>query len=167
MKRMSRFCISTLFILILIGCITFSNSPGQTQMQESDSIDIKSGETESNLDSWLGMYQFYEFSEPNINMLYKIEIFKDNSKYFANIIIDGFQTSERIKAIVLKQDNAVEIIFKEYLQDNAFKQYKQGDLLLKLLNNNSEILTEWGELKPILRENSESGNIYFRLIPEK
>ena len=160
MKCVYKLFISILFILFFISCPASSKSPEQTFMQSS-SVYVNIGNRETDLDNWLGVYEFYEFSEPNINMLYKIEVFKESNSYFADVKIDGFQTSTRIRCTVSVNNNTLKIFFKEYLPDNTHELYRSGDALLKLTKKDNKILTEWGELRPILTTNNKPGKVCF------
>ena len=112
------------------------------------------------LDSWIGNYDFYEFSEPNMNMVYHIEIYKHMEKYFASINIDGFQTMGRIKADVIGNTKSIKLIFNSYLADNVSELYQKGDALL-LLRKGDKLLTSWLEMKPMLSENEGSNKVQF------
>lgn len=118
------------------------------------------------MNEWLGDYEFFEHYPPNIDMEYDINIYKENSDYFAKIFIDGFQTTSRIKAKVLSKQDGIELVFESYLPDNDFELYKEGDLLINFKKENSEIYTYWGKIEAILPENKDSGKVYFTKLEE-
>jgi hypothetical protein len=119
-----------------------------------------------NLNEWVGDYKFYEFFPPNINMDYNINVYEKNGEYFAKIYIDGFQTSKKIKAKVIRNNGGIDFAFEEYLPDSTGEKLNQGDVLLGFKKVNSEILTNWGKIDPILPENKVSGKIYFTKVKE-
>lgn len=126
---------------------------------------MQSGHTNfsnNGIDTWIGNYVFNEFAAPNIDMNYSISIYKENGDYYANIKIDGFQSMTRAKAKIKGNDNSIVLIFDEYLPDNKFKLFNKDDILLTFKKKNSDIVTYWGKLKPILTENKDSGKVYFK-----
>jgi hypothetical protein len=84
----------------------------------------------NDLNRWIGGYEFYEFASPNINMNYTVNIYEDDGKYYADIIIDGFQTMARLKAIVQGDSKSIDLIFDSYLPENVQEIYKKGCILL-------------------------------------
>ena len=112
-------------------------------------------------DSWVGNYSFSEYALPNINMFYGIGVFKEQSNYFVNIYIDGFQTITRIKAKVVGDKDKIDLVFDSYLPDNRFETFHTGDILVSFKRADSAILTDWGVLQPILKENQAPGKVYF------
>lgn len=131
---------------------------------------LKSITASQSLDSWVADYSFSEFVPPDQNMFYSISVFKENDSYYAEINIDGFQTTQRLKAEVEGDENSVKFIFSKYLEDNRFEPYKKGEILLSFEREKSDLNTFWGKITPIDKNNSESGGIYFEssnsLIPK-
>lgn len=121
----------------------------------------------NNLDSWIGEYEFGGVLEtdsnirPNPVWVYNLDIYKETGIYYATIEIDGYQTIQRLKAIVKGDEEFISLIFELYLPDNQSEPYKENDILLSLEKKNSEIYTYWGKINPIVEENNESGKVYF------
>lgn len=125
--------------------------------------------SKDDLTVWIGEYSFYE-STPHVNpdapdmfWDYTINIFKENDDYLATVYVDGFQTMKRIKAKVLGDSENISLIFEEYLPgDSRYMDIiNKGDKLLSFKRHNSDMLTEWGALKPMLPENKIPNKIYF------
>jgi hypothetical protein len=131
-----------------------------TETEQSESTEAEQSETINQLESWIGIYKFNEFAEPDQNMWYSINIFKENNAYYAKVQIDGFQSMDRIKALVEGDKSLVCIVFIEYLPENLMEIYSEGDLLLKLEKEDDVIYTEWEAIGPLIIKNEERG-IYF------
>jgi len=101
----------------------------------------------SDLNVWIGNYDYYEFCEPNINLVYQIHVFQEKSIY-AEVDVEGFQTSEHLKAKISGDKNHIEFSFDSYYPDNAFQSYQKGDVLFSFQRNGSDSLIEWGKLSP-------------------
>ncbi len=138
--------LSVLFVLALTGEIRIipKESPKTAEKETTESI--------------AGNYEFYEFAEPNINMVYDLKINNDNT---ATINIDGFQTLKRIKAKIEKSNNKYNIIYDENLSEFEEKSYQKGDTLFTIYKVNNEIYTSWNKIQPLLEENKKDG-IYFK-----
>jgi len=119
-----------------------------------------------NLDFWLGEYGFYEFAEPNTNMSYDINIFKDKSGYYAEVKIDGRMTINRYRCIVRGNNSQIDLYFQRYLKDNFYEQYSQGDMLLSLKFIDGKIHTEWKKMWPILLSYPEQRTEFIYKYPE-
>lgn len=116
----------------------------------------------STLETWVGEYSFSEYAPPNQNMFYSITIYYEDNNYFAKISIDGFQTLERLLAKVSGDTNSIKLEFLEYLPDNIFEPYKQGEVLLSLEKRNFKLITHWGGIQPLVLKNEKEGE-YFKL----
>lgn len=114
-----------------------------------------------NMDSWIGEYGFNEFAPPNQNMFYSISIDKNKNDYYADISIFGFQTNIRIQAKIVGDENFINLLFNKYLPDNVYEPYEKGDVLLSFKKSDEEIYTYWGEIRPMIKKNYKSGEIYF------
>ena len=125
-----------------------------------------------NLEQWVGKYSFWEYVPPDIGspkmMDYLIDIYNENGDYYANITIDGWQTMDRWKAQVAGDSKFIELSFYEYLPGSFVSEYMPidvGTILICFERKDSDMLTYWGRLKPILLvENEASGKVYFELI---
>ncbi len=148
------FCVCLVFI-IFAGC---KNNLEQGSINDGD------------LNTWIGKYEFEEVSDihsdirPNPSWVYTISIYKENSDYYANIDVDGFQTIVRLKSRVKGDKDLISLVFETYLPDSISESYKVNDVLLRLERADSEIITYWSKLKPNLSENEETGKIYFKKV---
>jgi len=118
-----------------------------------------------NLDWWIGVYEFEEnalsdIGGSNQHMEYRVNIYKENDNYFADVSIDGFQTLYRIKAEIKGDEYSIDVVLLEYLQD-SMTYIDIGTVLFSFERENSKLLTYWGEITPILKQNEESGKVYF------
>jgi len=95
-----------------------------------------------------------------------LNIYQKDEKYWADISIDGWQTLRRLKARVEGDNDSIQLIFDSYLPDNDFELFSTGDVLLTLTKRGSKIITKWGKIKPIVRENEKEG-VYFNKVQEK
>ena len=114
---------------------------------------------------WADEYAFNEVLEgqSHIGKSYVLNIYQKDEKYWADISIDGWQTLRRLKAHVEGDNDSIQLIFDSYLPDNDFELFSTGDVLLTLTKRESKIITKWGEIKPIVRENEKDG-VYFNKI---
>lgn len=150
--------------IILCVCLVFIIFVGCKSNLEQGSIN------DGDLNSWIGKYEFEEVSDihsdirPNPSWVYAISIYKENSDYYANIDVDGFQTIVRLKSRIKGDKDLISLVFETYLPDNISVSYEINDVLLRLEKVDSEIITYWSELKPNLSENEEAGKIYFKKV---
>ena len=56
----------------------------------------------------------------------------------------------------------IKLEFLKYLPDNMFEPYKVGDILLSFKKEGSKLITNWGEIQPLIIENGKAGE-YFEL----
>ncbi|MFW6016143.1 MAG: DUF5991 domain-containing protein [bacterium] len=140
----------------------FGESENTSIDKEDSEKDVTDEETDA-LESWVGEYEFSEFAPPDQNKFYEISLYKENSNYYADISIDGFQTIIRLQTKVIGDENSINLVFEKYLPDNLFESYNKGDILLSFEKENSEIYTSWGEIKPMLESNEKSGQVYFEI----
>ena len=131
--------IATIVILLLTSCETATTS--------------------KTLDSWQGTYYFEEVIPPHYGCICNLEIRNEKSDYFAIISMDGWQTLTRLKASVQGSQDRIDIIFQEYLPENRFEFYEEGDVLFSLYWDEGVLYTEWGEMQPI-----DSNNVGERIV---
>ena len=121
-------------------------------------------------EQWIGNYSFYEFAEPNQNMIYSISIYEDNGLY-ARIKIDGFSTMDRLIAKVWSHGDEIEMTFYDYYIDEnggttLLERFDEGNFLLKFTRKDGVLITEWGGIQPLLIKNEVPGQ-YFTKDVEK
>ncbi len=127
------------------------------------------GCSKNNEFSWEGTYSFEELSpsavenDMYIMRVYNINIYENNNEMIASIDVNGFQVTEEIEAKVVGNDKSIDLVFSsDILNNSKSKTYKEGDILISFfINDNGEIITKWGELKPMNILNNEMGD-YFK-----
>lgn len=140
--------------------VTTSNP---TQEKSGDNSENEGDIQDSlSLKSWIGDYTFSEHVPPDENMYYTISIHKEDNGYYADISIDGFQTMERLRAKVLGNETSIKLVFSKYLPDNLRDIYKEGETLLSLEKGDTNLLTTWGGIQPLILDNYESNKEYFQ-----
>ena len=145
--------LASLIILLIFGFLFVWFVQPKTQ-----SINIANAKTNlTNLETWVGHYSFSESTLPNQMRFYTINIYRENSEYFAKINIDGFQSMKRLLAKVSGDTNSIKLVFFQYLSDNMFQSYKTGDVLLILEKKDSKLITTWGKIIPLLIKNYKPG----------
>jgi hypothetical protein len=116
---------------------------------------------DAELQTWEGVLKYSEFASPDQNVIYTIEIHKENNEFYGDISIDGFQTKQRIRTKAVGDKTAIYLVFESYLPSNIQETYGEGDILLKLERKDSKVYTTWFILKPILLENKDNQGVYF------
>lgn len=145
--------------LLIAVFIFFFNKGCETDIPKSK---------EDGLLSWTGNYVFSESSSevgfaPMV-MDYSINIYSIDNIFYANIEIVGQSTWAVIKAKVYGNKEWISLVFLEDLQDNKTFAGKPNDVLLSFRKEETDILTYWGKIEPMLYENEVSGNLYFTNI---
>jgi hypothetical protein len=136
--------------ILLLFCAFYNNTMSQ----------------EHSTDDWIGEYKFFEYIPPTSEnhefaWRYFIHIYKNDT---ANIVIDGFQTMDRYKSRIVGDENEISLVFEDYLPENVFEPFKNGDLLLRFVKNGKRIDTFWYGIQP----NTElDGHMQFKRIVEK
>ena len=175
-KRLSLIiAVSIMSCILVVGCskpVVPKNSADSTHTPNNDSEqeDIPytpdhDSKRQDDLQSWAGAYGFSEYAPPDIYMWYRVTIYNENGKCYADIYIDGHMTNKRMKANVLGDSEDIDLVLDTYLPNNDFESIETGEVLLSLKKEHSEIHTYWGGIQPMIPENSESGKIYFETEP--
>lgn len=118
------------------------------------------------MDTWVGEYKFSECDSQidavTMIMDYNISIYEEKQKYYADIVVIGQTTNTAIKAEVEGDEKEISLVFQSYLPEHVIGvNAEQGDVLLRLRQENSDLYTYWEKLTPMLYKNEVSGNIYF------
>lgn len=168
MRKLLLIALSMTILFLFTACSNVS----QTN-EDSETLGLNNGDAEnisslSNLDSWIGVYEFEETALSDIGgsiqyMEYSVKIYKDNDNYFAGVTIDGFQTMYRIKAEIKGDESSIDVVLLEYLPD-SMTCIDIGSVLFSFEREDSKLLTCWGEIKPILIQNEESRKVYFHKV---
>ena len=130
------------------------------------------------IDSWVGMYEyvatFPHATDESFNYFisYSVNIYKEDSNYFARIINDGWFTQTRILAEVTGDRFSIDIRFLETLPgDNLYgyaERFNKYDVLWTFEQNASGISTVWLSMRkehPVLFEyDSEIKGLYFKRL---
>lgn len=160
------------FVLILFGCQKDGSISGN-EMKDVDSVsrydyqeigrasEVAYDNCDTNLDSWLGIYSFfehYEDADTIMNMQYNIEICKEEGRYYAYYYQCGHNFYLNNKAIVYGNNEWISIIFNESLDEQSYYNWVQDEVILSLRVDGDKLYTYWGEyIEPILVENRQSG----------
>lgn len=118
---------------------------------------------------WSGDWRFEECwqhisGEMNDCVFYKILITKNEEhrkEFTAKIIIDGYQSMQRIQAKGVVRNAELEIRFESPMEDHRAPAYKPNDLLLTLKQESGSVTTEWHAIQPSLDENQKT-QVYFK-----
>ena len=114
---------------------------------------------------WEGKYEFDEFAPPNQNMGYAVTIHSENARLIANVDISGFQTLHSYICSTKVNGNKLALSFEKYGPDNIGEYCQPGDTILTFEKaNDGTILTHWGKLEAMLKENAPNGNVYFKKL---
>ena len=121
------------------------------------------------LPSWLGEYTFSEVSNnseyPFKRLDYRIRIYQDNDRFFAEVQADEEKPYVRVKAEVRGNKDEIRLRFIETLPEHMRGEiYDEGLILLKLKKEDGEIRTDWGGIVPMVKENREFGRVYFEKV---
>jgi hypothetical protein len=122
----------------------------------------------NDVNSWVGSYELFEFIENSFGSnhfrAYSIIIYKQDEVYFADVIIDGWQTMIRARALVRGNYESIDLVFHSYLPDSIMNEfYDEGDVLLSFTRSEDEIITTWVKIQSIWIDKTEPG-VYFELI---
>ena len=126
------------------------------------------------LNCWVGTYKF----EETLNLLdddryndifncyYKIVIYEENGKYFANIEIDyEVPPISKIQAKVFGNEEWISLTLLKYLNSGVLSSSsKPNDVLISFRRQGSEIYTYWGAIDTIVYENTPSNQKYFEKV---
>ena len=145
---------------ISFGSKTDENEQTSNNNNNSNQQSNITGNEEINIDELLGDYSFTEYNEPNQTWVYKLKIYNDNDKYYADINVDGFQTMVRLRTEVIKDDTGLKFSFDKVLDEHATGNYSTGDILFKLYKKGNYIYTKWEKMQPMLSNNKDDG-VYF------
>lgn len=175
-KRLSLvIAVSIMSCMLMVGCLKLVfpvNTANSTRTPNNDSEqeDIPytpddDSKRQDDLQSWAGAYGFSEYAPPDLYMWYRITIYNENGEYYADLFIDGHMANKRMKANVIGDSEDIDLVLDTYLPNNDFESIEEGEVLLRLKRENSEIHTYWGGIQPMIPGNSESGKIYFETEP--
>lgn len=94
-------------------------------------------------------------------MFYSLSIYKENDYYYSELYIFGFQTNQHILAKVTGNQDFINLRFKDYFPDNVFETYEKGEILLSLKKDDTELITYWGELQPMLIDTKSGAACFY------
>lgn len=106
-----------------------------------------------NLNSWLGKYYYCEtYPHSSGELFYVIEytvtIYRDDNKYYAQIVGDGWYTMTRYLAQVTGNRNKIDISFLQRLPDDVLygcerDPFPKGEVLLRFERDGDDLNTVW------------------------
>ena len=105
-------------------------------------------------DPWHGTYKYEallgeNIAEDQIIVEYSFTFDKDNCQ----VIIQGYQTDEKILCITDESGNDLQVKFKSYLDGSTaniygVEVYPGNSMLFKLTRTDKTLITSWGTLSP-------------------
>ena len=126
-------------------------------------MEIENAEKNLRLPEYISEYEFYEYCPPDMNMVYEIKMYEEQGKTMAGISVDGFQTMIRFKAEVVEVEDTLNLVLAEKLQgDKTGDGYLIGDTLLSLSVTETDVITIWGKMKPMLKENEHNPHCFVK-----
>lgn len=159
--------ISTLFIIsslvFLFYNFNYNNNDDDIIGNEEENLKYGSDYNKNEIDEILGEYEFYEYSEPYQNMIYTLNVYKENDLYYADLNIDGFQTMYRMKLFIKYINNNYIFELYENYDSNYNGIYSIGDNMFELYEKEGNYYTKWDNMKPMLSSNEVDG-IYFKKL---
>ena len=150
-----------------ITTASVTEEPPQVSTQQEAETKVKELEEKDNLDTWLGTYTFDEVSggendEPFMFMDYDVNIYKEDGRYYADVVINGQFTGVNVKTNVYGSTEWVSFVLKEYNPDHVVGLSNcENDVLFSMRKCENNIYTYWGIQEPLLPQNRPSGCIYF------
>ena len=122
-----------------------------------------------NLDSWVGIYDFFEFSPglygSNQMVGYELVVFPNTGHgYFAYLSMNGWMTHKRVLARVEGDRNEIRLVLESrvFLWDEPpIVRLDEEEVLLTFRMCGDEMLTEWGTIIPMLPDINVSGKVHF------
>jgi hypothetical protein len=159
-------------LLILIFTALVSNVVAITWTIERQTIASVRGakQTAGDESVWVGDYIFGEnggktAGGTGIFITHSLGIHREAGALVAEIISQGYQTSRHLVGVVKVTGNTARIYFKSYGEDNLFRPYREGDLLLTLKRVSQRgrtlILTYWNAFEPAAQP-LRNGRVYFK-----
>jgi hypothetical protein len=125
-----------------------------------------STEVEPALNQWLGYYKAKEVVEHfSTDILYNVKIYETDNKYYADINISGIGQNVSIKAMVFGNENEIKLLFYELSNGDTTDSYGtfQPDDFLLGFSKQSNLITTWGKIFPMLLHNENPGE-YFKKV---
>jgi hypothetical protein len=114
-------------------------------------------EQSNNLDTWKGKY-FYE-EEPihaiagyYMAMEWQLQIKDTSGKYIGNLEINGQQTYSKLQGNIVGNAKTISFIYDKTIEGSN-ENLKRGDTVFQLVKEGTNLITQWKELEPRLKEN--------------
>jgi len=121
----------------------------------SEEVEVKF-DTDSNLDSWIGRYEYVEGVPEEINSVYILDVHKSvrytglpRGVYYAEFSASGRMIDLGTLVIIQGDAEEISVVFYDYLPDGKglpWDQLQRGDVLCVLKKTDERILTEWDKL---------------------
>lgn len=112
----------------------------------------------ADLSNWLGYYSYKEDNPGSRETNYKICLYSEDNKYFANIYKSQYLTETRIKAEIIGTEDYITLIFIDNLPDNKDTQYRVGEELITFTREHG---SEYHVSQSIILNDNNSENIFF------
>jgi hypothetical protein len=191
-RKCSMLCALCLVLaLVLLACQTSVQKPEETSVTtERERITVSAQNTtyddsedgfvpivekltdfESDLDSWLGKYEFEEYVTPAspdehaFGGAYEVVIYKEAHEYFSTIKADGWTMGRRWITKIQGTRTQIDFIFERYWENFEtpdFSSLGTGTLVMRFGKENNKLLTWWGwHMVPQLSKSYPQGKEYF------
>jgi hypothetical protein len=159
-KRYRLYLVVCVVLLFCGGCFpnhSITNNEtdllNNSELQE-EPVESSVYETDNSMSHWVGQYRFSEFQPPNMNMVYRLNIYYENEGYWADLEMDGWMVMARIKAKVQGSYERISIVFDQYTPENPSPSFcRANDVLFNLEIRDGEIITIWGVIPALKLEN--------------
>ena len=138
------FIVSVFILCLLAGC--------SSKQEETDL-----------LKGWVGDYAFFDdFQVPDgpcMTLDYKLTIYEEAGKYYADMDAYGWMTDDHLRAKVYGNDEWISLVFDKELEGNHLKP-KDDTLLMSFRKDKTDIYTYWAHYKPLVG-NPNVGSVCF------
>ena len=138
------FIVSVFILCLLAGC---SSKQEQTDL----------------LKGWVGDYAFFDAFQvpdgPCMTLDYKLTIYEEAGKYYADMDAYGWMTDDHLRAKVYGNDEWISLVFDKELEGNHLKP-KDDTLLMSFRKDKTDIYTYWAHYKPSVG-NPNVGSVCF------
>jgi len=141
-----------------------SESRGSTMPRVASDVKPIVNDSNDELSQWVDYYTFSEVIPPAEFTAYQISVYFKDGNYYADILIKGNLSWIHVLADVVGDSRQIQFLYKEDAYDKIYDpdsyippDYKIGDMLFSFSKQNQDIITTWGEIKPLLSDHIAQG----------
>lgn len=122
------------------------------------------------VERWIDEYTFTESEPPGPGSpqvaTQRINVFAEGDRLLADYDAEGFQTRRHVRAEAIASGDTLELRFLEFREESLLVDYEPGELLLTLVEQDGELLTDWAAVTPIVFQDYEDPGVAFaRSVP--